>query len=580
MITSILTIFALSPLLISFLLLAGFRLPAQRGMLYTMLYTIFVALIVWRVLPSVIVAASVKGFFESIAILWILFGAMLILNTLQQSGAMRSIRYGFQNITKDMRIQVIIIAFLFGAFMEGVAGFGTPTAVTAPLMLALGFTPIAAASLGLIANTVPVIFGAVATPLVVGLSKGLEPVALLLYDKFGISLAEFVSQTGYLVLFIDIFIGSFVPFSLVVILVRVFGKEKKMREAFGAFPFALLTGITYTVSSFVLAKLIGIEATSIVAPLLSLVVIIAAAKRGILMPKTEWTDALSKDVEDTIETPTMPLFRAWLPYVILGSLLVITRLFLEVQIGDTNIIKTLKETLAIQSFNVMGIEGITFEWEIFWSPGTLFIFISLITFYIHKMRATQFQTAFFTSATNVLRAAPALIFSLVLVQVFVHSGSFDPTIVRNHAEEVSMYHLRESLPSMPTYIANSLSNVGVLWVFFAPFIGAIGSFVSGSATFSNMMFGSLQATTAANVVGTAGGIQSVLTLQTLGANIGNMICISNIVAATAVVHKTGKESDVLRITIIPAIIYLSLAGLSGFILIYLLDHHMLNFILQ
>ena len=165
---------ALTPLLSVLVLLVALRLPAAKAMPLSLIITAAVAVFVWQVPARYVVAAALEGLWIAASILWIVFGAILLLKTLTASGAMDVIRAGFTRITPDPRVQVVIIAWLFGAFLEGVAGFGTPAAITAPLLVALGLSPMAAVVLALIANSSPVSFGAVGTPIVIGLAQGLQ----------------------------------------------------------------------------------------------------------------------------------------------------------------------------------------------------------------------------------------------------------------------------------------------------------------------------------------------------------------------------------------------------------------------
>ncbi len=168
------TLTALTPILAIFILLVLLRLPASKAMPLSLLITAILALLVWKV-PFFHVAASIlEGLIISLSILWILFGAILLLNTMTVAGAMERIRAMFFSISPDRRVQAIIVAWLFGAFIEGAAGFGTPAAITAPLMVALGFPPLAAVVLALTANSSPVTFGALGTTFQIGMTRGLQ----------------------------------------------------------------------------------------------------------------------------------------------------------------------------------------------------------------------------------------------------------------------------------------------------------------------------------------------------------------------------------------------------------------------
>ncbi len=204
---------ALSAIIAPFVFLVLLRMPAMKGMSLSAAIVIAIAMIFWGMEGNVILSSIFQGAHKTLTILWILFGALVLLDTLRKTGAVDRINQGFQSISEDMRVQVVIVAFLFGGVIEGAAGFGTPAMVTAPLMVALGFRPIVAATLALIADSTQVAFGAVGTPLAVGLSNipGAD--------------AEFFNAIGVRITTLDIFAGSFIPFIVIVIMTLFFGDE-------------------------------------------------------------------------------------------------------------------------------------------------------------------------------------------------------------------------------------------------------------------------------------------------------------------------------------------------------------------
>ena len=163
--------FAALPILVAAVLLVGFRLPAKKAMPIVYIVTTVVAIYVWDVTFNRVLASTLQGLLITVAVLWIIFGAILLLNTLKHSGAIKVIREGFNNISPDRRVQVIIIAWLFGSFIEGASGFGTPAAIAAPLMVAIGFPAMAAVMVGMMIQSTPVSFGAVGTPILIGVIK-------------------------------------------------------------------------------------------------------------------------------------------------------------------------------------------------------------------------------------------------------------------------------------------------------------------------------------------------------------------------------------------------------------------------
>ncbi len=170
-----LAILALLPIIVVAIFLVGLKWPASKAMPLSYIVAVLLALFVWDVAFPQVAAASVHGLVIAVTLLFIIFGAILLLNTLQESGGLHTIRRGFTDISPDRRIQVIIIAWLFGSFIEGSAGFGTPAAVAVPLMVGLGFPAMAAVVAGMIIQSTPVSFGAVGTPMLVGVGPGVAP---------------------------------------------------------------------------------------------------------------------------------------------------------------------------------------------------------------------------------------------------------------------------------------------------------------------------------------------------------------------------------------------------------------------
>ena len=171
---SALALLAFLPIILAGVLLVGFRMPARMAMPIVFLVTALIALFAWQMSFNRVIASTLQGLMLTVSILWIIFGAILLLNMLKHSGGITAIRNGFSGVSPDRRVQAIIVAWLFGCFIEGASGFGTPAAVAAPLMVALGFPAAAAVVVGMMIQSTPVSFGAVGTPIVVGVSGGLD----------------------------------------------------------------------------------------------------------------------------------------------------------------------------------------------------------------------------------------------------------------------------------------------------------------------------------------------------------------------------------------------------------------------
>ena len=242
------------------------------------------------------------------------------MNTLTHTGAVDRINQGFHSISGDMRVQVILVAFLFGSLIEGAAGFGTPAAVTGPLLFALGFNPMAAAVIAFIADSSAVPFGAVGTPVNVGLSN-IPGADVAFYQEIGVKITA-----------IDFFAGTFIPFILIVVLTLFFGKKKGLGDALPMLPWSLFVGIVYTSSAFLYATLFGPEFVSILASLTGLLIAAMTAKKGFLMPKKEWKDAMQEGFKHKTTKSEMGLITAWSPYLVVVGLLLLNESFRQLKV--------------------------------------------------------------------------------------------------------------------------------------------------------------------------------------------------------------------------------------------------------
>ena len=223
--TGMLAFISLLPIIVVGIFLVGLRWSAAKAMPISYLVAVGIALFVWKVSGATVGAASINGLIVAGTFLFIIFGAILLLNTLQESGGIKVIRQGFTDISPDRRIQVIIIAWLFGSFIEGASGFGTPAAVAVPLMVGLGFPAMAAVVAGMVIQSTPVTFGAVGTPILVGVQTGLSADASITNDLLGL-----VTDIGSKASILHMIAGTLVPLFVVALMTRFFGKNKSFTE--------------------------------------------------------------------------------------------------------------------------------------------------------------------------------------------------------------------------------------------------------------------------------------------------------------------------------------------------------------
>ena len=547
---------AFLPILIAAILLVGFRMPAKIAMPIVFILAAIMAYFAWHIPLMEIVASTIQGWFITFDILFIIFGAILLLNVLKYSGAVGVIRQGFTNISPDRRVQVVIITWLFGSFIEGAAGFGTPAAIVAPLLVALGFPALAAVMLGMMVQSTAVTFGAVGTPILVGVRGGLEnPELTQALATQGLTFADYLQTITANVAIFHALAGVLMPLFMVCMMTRFFGQNRSWKEGLQIFPLALFGGLAFVIPYYLTAINLGPEFPSMLGALTGLAVVTFVAKKGWLLPKTnwdfppksnwekDWFGQLEIKVDEYQRKDVPSLFQSWLPYLLVAILLVISRL---PQLPIKGFLSSLK--FSWQNILDTSITGSTAP---LYLPGTILVIVSLLTYLLHKMKGEQLKAAFSDSTKVLLGAGFVLIFTIPMVRIYINSG-MNPN----------------ELPAMPIAMAEWVaSNVGSVYPFFAPWVGALGAFIAGSNTVSNLMFSLFQYGVAERLLMSP---TIIVALQAVGAAAGNMIAIHNVVAASATVGLLGQEGNVLRKTIIPTLYYVIFVGIMGLIAIHLL----------
>ena len=546
------------PIVTVMVFLVLLRWPAVKAMPVAYFITLVLALTLWKVPLVQVLAATIRGTIITGTLLWIIFGAIVLLFTLRESGALKTIRHGFLDVSEDRRIQAILIAWLFGAFIEGAAGFGTPAAVAAPLLLALGFPALAAVMVALIIQSTSVTFGAVGTPILVGMGQSLNvPEVENALAQSGLPYDEFIRQIGVFAALPHTIVGTFIPLIMVAMMTRFFGARKSFREGLVVWKFALFAGLAFTLPYLTVAVLLGPEFPTIGGSLFSMAIVVSAAKKGFLIPKgqpwdfppkseweADWTGTISAEI--TEHRSQHSLARAWSPYLMVAVLLVLTRLpALPFQ-------KTLS-SIQITWTNILG-TGMSQSFQPLYLPGTIFFLVAFMTIWVQRMKLAEAKNAWRDAAHTLAGPALALLFAVSMVRIFIDSGV-------NAAE----------LASMPLVLAEAVAAaVGTTWPFFAPTIGAMGAFVAGSNTVSDFMFSLFQYGVADRI-----GVSHIviLGLQALGGAAGNMIAVHNVVAASATVGLVGREGALIRKTILPMTYYVIFAGLLGLLFSYVLFPH-------
>ena len=556
--STLLALIAFLPIVMAAILLVGLNWPAKKAMPVAFVLTAVIAFFVWDMSSTRIIASSLQGLLITVSVLWIVFGAIFLLNTLKHTGAINVIRTGFINISPDRRIQAIIIAWCFGSFIEGASGFGTPAAIAAPLLVAIGFPALAAVVIGMMIQSTPVSFGAVGTPIIVGVNKGLDTHNISEALVSGGSTWDiYLQEITNNVAIIHAIVGTFIPVLMAMMLTRFFGKNKSWTEALNILPFAIFAGLAFTVPYALTGVFLGPEFPSLMGGLISLTIVVAAAKKGFLVPKktwdfedeakwpSEWLGSLKMELKDSLskvaQKKEMSLALAWVPYLLLAIILVISRVSAE--------FKDFLKSISLSFSNILGETGISSAIEPLYLPGGILVFVALLAVLLQSRSFKPLSIAFKESSKTLIGAGFVLIFAIPMVRIFINSGI-------NSAD----------LASMPVTTANFAADlVGDLFPALSASIGALGAFIAGSNTISNMMFSQFQFEVAQTL---AVSSTAMVSLQAVGAAAGNMIAIHNVVAASATVGLLGREGIVLRKTIIPTFYYVAVTGIIGLILIY------------
>ena len=549
-------VLAALPILLVIVLMVVFNWPAKKVMPLAWVLAVALAAFVWREPLNWLAGSTISGALSALNILIIVFGAILLMNTLKNSGAIKTINKTFHGISPDRRVQAIIIAFLFVSFVEGAAGFGTPAALAAPLMVSLGFPPLAAVVLALIGDSTAVSFGAVGTPIIGGAARVLDSPSLReSLTEYGWTFETFIEQIGVWSALPHAVMGTLLPLLLIMVMTKFFGEKKSFKGAFEAAPFAIFAGLSFTVPYVLIAVFVGPELPSLLGALIALAVTITAARVGFLVPKTEWDfparDKWESDwvgeVEPVVKEPDekpMSAFKAWLPYVLVATLLVITRI---PELGIKQLITSPAVTLSWQ--NIVG-TNLGYSLQLLYLPGTIpFILVALLAIPMHRMTKDAVGKTWSKSIKQMIPATIALVFAVAMVNVMRFSGN-------NAIDAPNM------LRALSEAAAAGLSPI---WSLVAPFVGVLGAFMTGSNTVSNILFSTFQSEVAAS----AGISRTVIVgLQVVGGAAGNMICVHNVVAASTVVGILGSEGRIIRINLIPAVIYSLVVGLFGMLAIY------------
>ena len=493
------------PILFLFYALAIQKMKGHIAGTLTVVVAIIVAIFGYRMPAGLAILSAINGgLYGLFPIGWIVVTAVFLYQITVKTGQFEIIKDSIAGLTEDRRLQALLIAFSFGAFLEGSAGFGTPVAITAAMLAGLGFNPIYAASICLLANTAPVAFGAIGVPVItLGQVAGIDP--MLLSKMIGRQLP---------------FLSILVPFWLVAIM----SGWKGVKETW---PACLVSGASFALSQWFSANYLSPMLPDIISALFSLVCLILFLR--IWRPRNIWRFANEPRIQGARpHHDAGAVLKAWTPFIIL-----------TLMVGDWGLgsVKAVLDYVTIK-FAVPGLhmaiikagapkamEAIfTFNWLS--AGGTGILIAAFISMLILGMRFSDWLRVF-GETINELRYALLTIF---MVLGFAYIANFS---------------------GMSTTLGQALTVTGKAFPFVAPFLGWLGVFITGSDTSSNALFGKLQYITGHNI-----GVDPVLTVaaNSSGGVTGKMISPQSIAVATAATGQVGKEGELFRFAIIPSLL--------------------------
>jgi lactate permease len=539
---SIYVLAAVAPILLVLVLMVVFNRPAMIAMTIGWVVVCLLAYFVWSMPPKWIVSASLKGMLTATNILIIILGAIALYYSMSICGALKKISDVVINLNSDRRVQ-ISLAWFIAAFVEGIAGFGTPGALVGPLLVSIGFPPMIAVPLVLILNSTPVSFGVIGIPTMSGIGDTLNITSIhASLAAQGIDYWYWVSHmVTTSIASIHGIVGIFLPSMAMAFVVKWSGG--RWRDIWEALPGTLMGGILFVIPYFLIAYMIGPELATLLGSLIGMAIFTVLLKIGAFKTAKQYdfkSNPSTGKVTPEVTTPTPSIFRSFLPYVLVSLVLILIRIVPQIsQFSASN---------GVLAFNNLLGTSASYSYKFLQNPGIYFLVIVLFTHFLFQMNRTQIKTVWKTTAKTLGPTAIALGFAIALSQVMILSGN-------NQSD----------MESMLSIIARAAASAtGPIYPLVAPFVGILGAYIAGSNTVSNVMMAGFQYETAAmlNMPRTI-----IVALQGVGGAVGNMICVHNVVAVAATVGIIGKEGSVIRRNLLPCILYGLAAGVIGLIAI-------------
>ncbi|MBU8592875.1 L-lactate permease LutP [Bacillus subtilis] len=542
---------ALVPIIFFFWALAIKRMKGYTAGLATLGIALVIAVLVYRMpAEKALMSATQGAVYGMLPIGWIIVTSVFLYKITVKTGQFDIIRSSVLSITDDRRLQALLIAFSFGAFLEGAAGFGAPVAISAALLVGLGFNPLYAAGICLIANTAPVAFGAIGIPITA------------VEGPTGIPAMEISQMVGRQLPFLSVFI----PLYLIIIM-------SGFRKALEIWPAILVSGVSFAVVQYLSSNFLGPELPDVLSALVSMAALAVFLRWW--TPKTTFRFAGEQESAASIETartnPAAPaysggqIFKAWSPFLLLTAMISVW--------GIPSVKSALTghyegSAVFLKWLNAVG-EKLTF------SPGVPFLNNQIV-----NADGTPIEAVY---KLEVLGSAGTAILIAAVLSKFITAISWKDwgTVFKETVQELKLPILTIASVVGFAYVTNSsgmsttlgmtLALTGSMFTFFSPVLGWLGVFITGSDTSANLLFGNLQKVTALSV-----GMDPVLSVaaNSSGGVTGKMISPQSIAVACAAVGLAGKESDLFRFTIKHSLFLLLLVCIITF-----LQHHVFSWMI-
>ena len=512
-------LFAVSPIVILIYLMTKKKsVPSHVALPAIAILIYLIKLIYFGSDPNVINATVVNGLLSAWTPILIIWGAILLFKTMEYTGSMDVIRRWLNEISDNSVAQLMIIGWAFAFMIEGASGFGTPAALAAPILVGLGFDPLRVSILCLIMNSVPVSFGAVGTPTWFGMGQ------------LGLGSSQFIEIGRYSAL-IHMAAGLFIP---IIALLNVL-KWKTVKKNL---VFVYLSVLSCVVPYYLLAT-VNYEFPALMGGAAGLIMSVLLAKMGVGLEKEV------REIPVHRQTVSLPVvmkatFPLWgtvvvllvtrIPQLGIKALLTDSTSFVTVGLGSLAQLQ-ISRSLVLTVEAIFGTDS-TWQFQTLYIPAVIpFLLISVCAFVVFQLRGVLIRQLFAETYQRMVNPIAALLGALVMVKLLMIDGQQSMVMI------------------MGDFFANA---VGQNWAYFASYLGALGSFFSGSATISNLTFGGIQQ----SIAGELGlNLSIILSMQSVGAAMGNMVCINNIVAVCSILGIANQEGFILKKTVVPMVLY-------------------------